>query len=706
MQISKSGLNTVNTVTSKFTKQVQQAVKNVAKSKEAKVAGVGAAAMAGMVIATKSSKERQERIEFLKELKLNDVTANKVLNAKDEDGQVVFNKRNLKALKETAELEDTAFFNHVMKNIDNVNYFNKTKDSKHDLTIYEMGAKLNDGTERMVQMIVAAGEIDTDLTDTNGKKTKTVMRTWTEDAVSEATKETELVKRKIGKKHPKTIQEEKVISDEVVTYNKANNKFTREVHDSDAFDYSSTIKTTKFSPQGVLDNTTVTTVDLEELKKIQSGKYKKADLEKMLGREIEPEEMQAIKTGDIPFELLEKMVTNKSVAKDFKNGAIINAKGGVDADMMSALTRTYKNPRTGRMETIKMELSDVKGVYNTTITDDKGNTRTECQATKDMFGNVKVEKNLESLDGTTTHYIYQASKDQNDVKMHYQIKDVKGNVLSTVDRTFNRVSPNLAYSSINGHSYVIEKNLKEKQYKVTDNLSGQETVIKFKDIFKNNESRKHPELLDKLSGDMLLDMYNRNYKYKYAEDALESYMTEDEMIIYTKNDAFVFSHEQGHTKDVISDYDRELEEMLAKGEGEEDIEQIETSEEDIEEQIETQEEVSMDNAQDFEGYTRISTHPEFRKAYEQERADFMRAFPDIEQQYVDYFIDRLAHYGGYLGGAMEVVAEGNALMSTDTGYDVLAARGYYLQKFFPKTIAVLAKLEMPHSNLYVENGQG
>lgn len=693
MQINNS-VNTqkiVNNIQTKAAKTIKQAADKILDSKTAKVAGATVAAASGAYLVSKASQERQERVNFLKELKLNEATANKVLNAKDEDGQVVFNKRNLKALKETAELEDTAFFNHVMKNIDNVNYFNKTKDSKHGLTIYEMGAKLEDGTERMVQMIVAAGEIDTDLTDTKGKKTKTVMRTWTEDSVSEATKETELVKKKIGKKHPKTIQEEKVLSDETVTYNKANNKFTREVHDSDAFDYSSTIKTTKFSPLGALDNTTVTTVDLDELKKIQSGKYKKADLEKIAGREITPEEMQTIKTGDIPFEILEKIVTNKSVAKDFKNGAIINAKGGVDADMMSALTRTYKNPRTGRMETVKMELSDVKGVYNSTITDDKGNTRVECQATKDMFGNIKVEKNLESLDGTTTHYTYEAAKDENNIKMHYQIKDVKGNVLSTVDRTFNRVSPTLAHSSVNGHSYVIEKNLKEKQYKVTDNLSGQETVIKFKDIFKNNESRKHPELLDKLSGDMLLDMYNRNYKYKYAEDALESYMTEDEMIIYTKNDAFVFNHEQGHTKDVITDYDREVEELIS---GEEEDEETEPQE------------VAMDNAQDFEGYTRISTHPEFRKAYEQERADFMRAFPDIEQQYVDYFIDRIAHYGGYLGGAMEVVAEGNALMSTDTGYDVLAARGYYLQKFFPKTIAVLSKLEMPHSNIYVKDGQG
>ena len=84
----------------------------------------------------------------------------------------------------------------------------------------------------------------------------------------------------------------------------------------------------------------------------------------------------------------------------------------------------------------------------------------------------------------------------------------------------------------------------------------------------------------------------------------------------------------------------------------------------------------------------------------------MRAFPEIEQDYIAYFIDRLDHYSGYLGGAMETVAEGNALMSTDTGFDALAARGYYLQKFFPRTMAVLAKLEMPHSNIYVQDGQG
>ena len=674
----------VNNGYKKLSKPIQETINKVAKSPEVKVAGVGAAAMAGMVVATKSSKERQERIEFLKELKLNEETANKVLNAKDDDGNVVFNKRNLKALKETAELEDTAFFNHVMKNIDSVNYFNKMTDSKHHIKMYEMGAKLPDGTERIVQLSVGADEIDTDLTDTKGKKTKTVMRTWTEDSVSEATRETEIVKRRIGKKHPKTIQEEKTISDETVTYNKANNRFTREVHDDDAFGYERQKTITKFSPQGVLDNKTETNINLDELKKIQNGTYKKADLEKMLGRELDDDEFKIIKSGELPYELEDKIITSKSVTNDFKNGAVINAKGGVSPDMMTALTRTYKNPRTGRTETIKMEMSDVKGLYNTTITDDKGNTRVECQATKDMFGNINVEKNLESLDGTTTHYTYQASKDENNIKMHYQIKDAKGNVLSTVDRTFNRVNPNLAYSSINGHSYVIKKDFKEKAYKVTDNLSGKETVIKFKDIFKNNESRKHPEMLDKLSGDMLLDMYNRNYKYKYAEEALESYMDPDDMIVYTKNDAFVFNHEQGHTKDMITDYDREVEGV--------DVENLQ--------------EFSDKTAAGFDGYVRISTHPEFRKAYEQERADFMRAFPEIEQDYIAYFIDRLDHYSGYLGGAMETVAEGNALMSTDTGFDALAARGYYLQKFFPRTMAVLAKLEMPHSNIYVQDGQG
>ena len=125
-----------------------------------------------------------------------------------------------------------------------------------------------------------------------------------------------------------------------------------------------------------------------------------------------------------------------------------------------------------------------------------------------------------------------------------------------------------------------------------------------------------------------------------------------------------------------------------------------------EEYVDSDKDVDMNEEKSFDGYARISTNPLFRKAYEQERADFMKAFPDIEQGYIDYFIDRVEHYGGYLGGAMETVAESNALMSTWIGHDILSTRCYYLQKFFPNTIAVLSKILMPNSNLYVTDGQG
>lgn len=680
MQIS--GINTqkvINGFASGVTNPIKKAVeKGVSKNV---ALGVGAAAVSGAYVVSKSAQDRQERIDILKSTKINDETANKILNLKNEAGDKVFGKREIKALAETEQLDDKTFFSRVMKNIDNVDYFDKHTDSKKGEVVYEFNATTTNGTIYSAATVLKDNTINTDTIIDDGKYTTNIIRTWSEDSVDERVEKTEKITRRTGtKKHPgKKVTEEKVISSEDVSWQKANNKFKRTVNNTNTWDYPQTTKITKFDYNGVINNTTSTEYDLSKLQDIKSRKIKKEDLENIAGRELTTEEYKnMMKKGDIPFDVLEKIMTNKSLVKDYANGAIINANGGVDRDQMTSQTRTYTNPRTGRKETIKMEKSPVAGVYNSTITDDLGNTRVESKGTKDIFGNIKVEKNFESLDGTQTHYTYSASKNENNIKMHYQIKDANGKVLTTVDRTFNRVNPNLAYSSINGHSYKIEK--KEKSYEVTDNLTGKTTAMKFKDLFKNNESRKHPEIFDKMSGDMLIDMYNRNYKLSYTPDALESYMDDENMIVKTKDDLFVFAHEQGHTKDIITEFDEDY--------------------------SNADKDADMNLEESFDGYVRVSTNPLFRKAYEQERADFMKAFPDIEQGYIDYFINRVEHYGGYLGGAMETVAESNALMSTGAGYDVSSARGYYLQKFFPRTIATLSHVLMPNSNIYVTDGQG
>lgn len=337
--------------------------------------------------------------------------------------------------------------------------------------------------------------------------------------------------------------------------------------------------------------------------------------------------------------------------KSPENDVKISAVCSDNENHVREMTRFYTNSQTGKREILKMKLSDISGVYNSTITDDDGNTRVESSGYRKPDGTIVVEKNFEGLDGTKTHYTY-SSKDNNDIKMHYQITDKNGETLTTIDRTFNRVSPNIAYSSINGKEYKIEK--AENSINVT--TSGETTQIGFDEIFYDEEAQKHPELIDNMSGDILLDMYKRGFRYNYIDNADITEMEPYEKIVSVKNDLFDFSHELGHTKDLEYSYD--------------------------------------DNFNLNIRYN-IAQNPEFREVFEEERANFIKNCPKQEQKYIDYFIEKEGHYNEENGGAAEFVAETNALLSTATGSgcnDHLNTRDYYLQKYFPRSIAAASKL--------------
>ncbi|MBR1753251.1 hypothetical protein IJ732_00290 [bacterium] len=708
MQISNIKCNNLQSIASKYLSTVTNPIKGLVQKYNTKNTSlalgtaVGAAALSGAYI-TKKSQDYNQNLSLLKSAKLNDETANKVLNLKNDEGKIIFSNKNIKALVETEALKDKTFFSTVMKNIDGIQTFNATVRNKTHFTYdenkisrdnpygkviekiptktYHMQGLTSDGKQIDITMSENKNNIITDTIIKDGNLTTYVMRTYTNGDVDETTEVTEKVTRRLGtKRHPRQkITEEKTISKENWFYYDKTNRIKRQDVDLKYDELINKNKTTTFSPQGEILTTVVSTYDNTMKRNIFDRKMSKAQLEEFLGEKVSNKYIADIKNGSMTSKNINKISHCTSVQQDFVHNAHQESECSFDATLMHSMKRTYKDPKTGRTVTQKMNISDVPGVYNSTITDDMGNTRTESFARKNPDGSIYVEKNLVSLDGTKTHYINEQSKDGSQVKMHYQIKTAQGEVLTTVDRTFNRVSPNLAYSSVNGHSYVIEK--KDKSYEVTDNLNGLTTIIPFKDIFKNNKTYSKAEVFDKLSGDMLLDFYNRGYKFRYIDNPDECYMEEQEMVLCVKDDLFDYSHEAGHIKDLISSFEEEG-----------------YTEEEINDLIHDNEEHKM---------IKISSHPEFRKAYEQERADFMKAFPGVEQKYIDYFIDRVDHYGGFLGGAIEVVAESNALLSTSTGSasdDTLQTRSHYLQKFFPRTIAAASKLLMPNGNIFVTDG--
>ena len=160
---------------------------------------------------------------------------------------------------------------------------------------------------------------------------------------------------------------------------------------------------------------------------------------------------------------------------------------------------------------------------------------------------------------------------------------------------------------------------------------------------------------------MLLDLYYRGYLYIPKYNINDFGIIPKKRIISVNDEIFTFSHEQGHTKDFIPNFKTR----------------------------------NFDNI--------IATDSEVQKAYKEERANFIKNMSNTEKETVDYFINKLDHYMGENGGAIETVAEINALLSTDAGAgdSVIWMRGYYLQKYFPKTIAAASRLLNPNSNLYV-----
>ncbi|MBQ2645726.1 hypothetical protein IJG14_09170 [bacterium] len=424
------------------------------------------------------------------------------------------------------------------------------------------------------------------------------------------------------------------------------------------------LTTTKYnwSNSGVLDSTEVTHIPLtvnEEASK--DGK----------------------KSYNIPTEGVKKIV-------DFEHNAV--SKGVVSEPLRENFTRTLetikKDPVTGTESKITYKPSNVPGIYNVSETDAAGNTKVITSALQSPDGAIKIVKNMTSLDGTTTSYRYSKDASGNHIRIFNQITDKDGNVLSTLDRTYDKVDENLAFSSINGRHYTIEH--KGKDTLVTDEFMGKTTVL-------NEESLKLPKgerleytivtamggyspektdepvietLLHTLPGDTLLKM-NDDVKYiiplKYDIDsAFMGYYG----FLNVNTDEFVVSHELGHSQDAYLDHEVK----------------------EIEKEIKQAEKEGKEKPKYYDNP--IADNPQFVKEYVAEKAAFIKAFPSFQEEFIDYFLfapdERLCR------GRKETVAESNAMNSQKPmPLEELAMRTQVLQQYFPRSIAVATKLMNP-----------
>lgn len=353
-----------------------------------------------------------------------------------------------------------------------------------------------------------------------------------------------------------------------------------------------------------------------------------------------------------------------------------------------SLVTVKQDPVTGAKTTVTYKPSDVPGIFNVTETDAAGNSKVISSAVKSADGAIKIVKNMTSLDGTTTTYRYTKDASGNHIKMFNQITDKDGKVLSTIDRTYDRIDDTLAFSSVNGRHYTIEH--KGKDTIVTDEFMGEKTTLNEK-TFKvpfykkpmldvlgkvsgySPEETDEPvidDLLHTLPGDALLKMKDDVKYIVPIKDNIDSAFMGYFGVLNCNTDVFVVSHELGHSQDAyLKDEVKEIKKEYEKAEAE--------------------------GKEAPEYYKNpIADNPQFVKEYIQEKAAFVKAFPTFQEEYIDYFI--FATDGQEDRGRKETVAESNAMNSQKPmPLEILAMRTQVLQQYFPRTIAVATKIMNP-----------
>ncbi len=333
---------------------------------------------------------------------------------------------------------------------------------------------------------------------------------------------------------------------------------------------------------------------------------------------------------------LDEVDSEGKKAKTFQATYELRSKMKEDGTMIS---REYSRP------------SKVKGV-NTVDILTEGGVKTVSDATKKKNGKVIVKKDMESLDGTRTQYKYKDDPKGNRY-MHYKITTKEGEVLLDNRKTFEVVSDNEFRSTFNDKSYT----MKVEGDKLTVTCDQDEKKTATIDLGKiQGDKDKIISSIKRLSGEELLEMSETVDNIEGMENELSSYYKPTDRSLHSGDDLFVVLHELGHAKDFKNADMKSPLKMLQ----------------------------SIDKM--------ISQNKEVQDIYNKEKQAFNEAFPDLQREHVDYFINTLTHYSGPTGGLRETIAEGNAIHNTPLTNELLTLRTQYLQQYFPRTMAKLDEM--------------
>lgn len=302
-----------------------------------------------------------------------------------------------------------------------------------------------------------------------------------------------------------------------------------------------------------------------------------------------------------------------------------------------------KKDKSGNVQNTEyMTLSEVKGVYNVKNMSPDGKTEVTSSGNIDKkTGIVSVKKNMTSLDGTKTEYLYENDPQGNRI-IDYKITDKNGNKLLNYSQAFEVINDKKFITSKNNKSYEVTVSGDEKTLTVKDLKTKQENTLDLGKMIRGDK-KSMINLLKKFPGEELIALKDTTKILKGMKKMEDCCYWPDKKEIDIVDDLYSILHELGHAKDFKN------------------------------------------------GNHGITGKSDVQQVYDEERELFNKAFPDAQRNHINYFIDIEEHYSGKRGGLEETVAESNALLNSYNEELDIAARSHYLQQYFPKTIAKLAE---------------
>lgn len=299
-------------------------------------------------------------------------------------------------------------------------------------------------------------------------------------------------------------------------------------------------------------------------------------------------------------------------------------------------------------KTIRKEYTDqseVAGVLNIKHVFPDGTEKVLSSGTVDKkTGITSVKKDMTSLDGTRTQYLYEDDPQGNRIS-DYIITDKDGKTLLKNSQSFEVLSDNKFISAKNDKKYEITLN--DKEIDIKDLNTRDSSKITFENYLDGNKD-KILTALKRMPGEELIALGKTTKHLNGIDDINYSTYGAVNKRIKTGDNLYVMLHELGHAKD-YNEVDVKQEETLKKS---------------------------------------IFSNKQVNEVFEKEKEEFDKAFPTAQREHINYFIKTSEHKDGL----QETIAETNALLNTYNNEDLFSIRSQYLQQYFPKTITEISKL--------------